>query len=116
MKPCFLRLSTPEQDFFTNNESKVLTPELITEKVLEKYGVDKGEFFSSTRVGKVVKARHVVAYIIRKELNISYEKIGDYLRRDHSSCMHSVKIISKQISKDSSLEIEITELIKDIKA
>jgi chromosomal replication initiator protein len=104
------------QDFFVNNDSKVITPQLVTEKVLEKYGVDRSEFFSKSRTGKVVKARHVAAYIMRKELDLPYEKIGEYLKRDHSSVMNSVKTVTQLFTKDSSFEVEITELIKDIKS
>ena len=101
-------------DLLSNNGVVKITPDAIIERVSSKYGVEKGDIFSKKKTSTIAKARHITIYLLKKMLDMSYPQIGDYLKRDHTTAMHSFGLIDKEIKNDSSFEIEINELIKDL--
>lgn len=57
-------------------------------------GVPIGKILGNRRHGKIVTARHVAKYIMRKQLKFTYDQIGEYFGRDHSTVIHAVQKVS----------------------
>ena len=82
--------------------------ELIIDRVCEHFEISKTKLTSSTRKQEIVKAREIVAYILRVEYKMTLQSVGDILNRNHSSIIHIVKGAEFYIERDNKLK----ELIK----
>jgi len=50
-------------------------------------------------------------YLMRKEINVSYPSIGDeFGKRDHTTAMHAVNKIEKEVEEEENTEQEINLL------
>lgn len=101
-------------DLLSNNGAVKITPEMIIEKVAEKYKVNPDDLFSKKRTSGISNARHVCIYLIKKLLDQSTTAIGKRFNRDHTTIMHSLEAIETNIKIDSSFEMEINEIINSI--
>lgn len=89
-----------------------LTPKTIIKTVSEFYDVREEQLMDKSRKREIVKPRQVCMYLIREELKNSYPFIGDrFGGRDHTTVMHAVKKINKNLETDEGLAEEIS-LIK----
>lgn len=112
-----------------------VTPSLdVTSKILEDLIVSKGrslsvdkiikvtgdffkvgpdELISAKRNKELVWPRQIIMYLLRHEMNMSFPKIGQVLgKKDHSTVMHGVSKIEKEIGANNELKKELT-LIKE---
>ncbi|UUM19494.1 DnaA ATPase domain-containing protein [Mycoplasma sp. 1018B] len=95
---------------------KNITPETIIEYVSKYYKISKKEIIGKNRKKEVLLARNIAIYIIKAELELSFEKIGSIFgNRDHSTIINSIKKINEEInSKDPNLKQTISEINNDI--
>ena len=77
--------------------------------------MDKSELVGNSRVKNVAQARHIAIYLIKTITDISYPSIGKLFNRNHSTIMSSVEVIEKKIATSPAIEMEINELIKEIR-
>ena len=96
-------------------EPTSVTVDKIFAAIEKKYDVSRQELIGNSRVKNVAQARHVAIYLIKTITDISYPSIGKLFNRNHSTIMSSVEVIEKKISSSPAMEIEINELIKEIK-
>ena len=101
-------------DMLSVNGTATITYQKIIACVSEKYGVSENDIYSSKRISHITRARHICIYLIRKLLDTPYKSIGKILKKDHTSIMYSFDQMEKEIKNNSSFEIEINELIKDL--
>ena len=92
-----------------------VTVDKIFAAIEKKYDVDKSELTGKSRVQNVAQARHVAIYLIRTITEMSLPNIGKLFNRDHSTVISSIDSIEKKIASSPAIEIEINELIKEIK-
>ena len=92
-----------------------VTVDKIFAAIEKKYDVDKAELTGKSRVQNVAQARHVAIYLIRTITEMSLPNIGKLFNRDHSTVISSIDSIEKKIASSPAIEIEINELIKEIK-
>ncbi len=87
-------------------------PKKIIKVVSQFYEIKEKELSDPSRKKEVVRSRQIAMYIMRKELKCSFPFIGQRLGgRDHTTVMHSVDKIEKEIKNNENLREEI-ELIK----
>ena len=96
-------------------EPVVVTVDKIFAAIEKKYDVSKSELVGKSRVKDVAQARHVAIYLIRTITEMSLPNIGKLFNRDHSTIISSIDTIEKKISSSPAMEIEINDLIKEIK-
>ena len=96
-------------------EPVVVTVDKIFAAIEKKYDVSKSELIGKSRVKDVAQARHVAIYLIRTITEMSLPNIGKLFNRDHSTIISSIDTIEKKISSSPAMEIEINDLIKEIK-
>lgn len=92
--------------------AKITTPKKIIQTVAEFYDLKKKDLEGPSRKREFVKPRQVAMYLLREALKCSYPFIGKKLGgRDHTTAIHSCKIVQKQLEEDENFGEEIN-LIK----
>lgn len=87
------------------------SPKRVIDIVSSRYSVPVDDILSPKRDKDIVFPRHVAMYLLRDELKLSYPKIAVALgRKDHTTAMHSIEKISREISLDPRLKSEIDEI------
>lgn len=98
---------------FSNNQYRGLRIDDIIETVAAYFGLSATDLRSSKRHKEFSKARHLAIYLAKEILDISYARIGEsFSGRKHSSVIHSVKLIKKDLEQDRSLQL----VVEDIKS
>ena len=82
--------------------------------VYNKYGIPKADLLSPKRNKDIAFARHVCIYLIRSVTEMSFPGIGKIFKRDHSSIISSVDVITKKKNTDPMFNVELAELIKEV--
>ncbi len=96
-----------------NPKRKRLTTKEIVNEVSGFYDLDKKDLTGKSRRKEYVRPRQIAMFLMREEINVSYPSIGDEIGgRDHTTAMHAVGKIIKEIKENESLEQEIN-LIKE---
>lgn len=113
-KPLSLNLVTEVlQENINNSRTKNISSEKIIKTVSSFFSIDKKEILGKRRYKELVYPRQIIMYLLRNELNFSFPRIGKELGgKDHTTIMHGVEKINKQIKKDNQLQNEIS-LIKE---
>ena len=87
----------------------------VMQIVALKYNTSIDNLKSRSRLYSISYPRQVAMYICRKYLNESLAKIGnEFGNKDHTTVMHSVNKITKEIKKNKQLEDEIQKIVKQI--
>ncbi len=91
---------------------KHISAKQIIERTARHFQISVDEILSPKRDKDIVMPRQVAMYILRSELHLSFPKIARELgRKDHTTAIHSVEKIEKEIHIDNS----IREAVNDIK-
>lgn len=97
------------------SENKPVTLEYIQEVVCEKYNLEMKDMSSKTRARQIAYPRQIAMYLCRQLTDLSLIVIAESFNRDHSTIMHGVDKITKDISEDMSFAEEINSLVQTIK-
>ena len=65
----------------------------IMKAVAKAYGVTLEDLRSHSRIARLATARAVVCYLLYRYYNYSLKDVGRMVLRDHSSVMHSVRLV-----------------------
>jgi chromosomal replication initiator protein len=89
--------------------------DLVQQVVCNHYKISLDEIKGKKRTSNVAIARQIAMYICRIYLDESFPKIGiEFGGKDHSTVIHSVDKIKKELKTNPQLEIEIQKLISEI--
>ena len=100
-----------------NHSSKLrpLSSKQIVEKVAKYYQLSLKDLQSKSRVSHIKNARQVAMFILSKELNLSTNKIASEVGvKDHTTVMHGVKKIEKDLKLNFALRDQIEEIKEKI--
>ena len=100
------------------NKSSKLRPvssKQIVEKVAKYYNLPVKEMCGKSRVAHIKTARQVTMFLLSTELNLSTNKIAAEVGvKDHTTVMHGVKKIEKDLKLDFALRDQIEEIKEKI--
>ena len=100
-------------DLIANPIKKAITPKEIITTVAGFYDISARDLIKKGRKKEIVKPRQIAMYLMRSETNVSYPNIGERLGgRDHTTVMHAVEKIKKDLETNKILEQEV-RLIKE---
>ena len=102
-----------------NRVSKLrpVSPKQIVEKVAKYYSLSTKDLQSKSRVSNIKNARQVAMFILSKELNLSTNKIATEVGvKDHTTVMHGIKKIEKDLKLNFILRDQIEEIKEKIYA
>ena len=100
-----------------NNTSKLrpVSAKQIVEKVAKYYELPVKEMCGKSRVAHIKTARQVAMFLLSKELNLSTNKIAAEVGvKDHTTVMHGVKKIEKDLKLNFTLRDQIEEIKEKI--
>ncbi len=96
-----------------NSKGKNLSVDGILKTVGQFFKIAPEELKSPKRNKELVWPRQIAMYLLRHEMNLSFPKISRELnKKDHTTIMHGVNKIEKEIGINNSLKQELS-LIKD---
>ena len=96
-------------------KKKDLTIDKISQAVSEYFGVDAKDLKSSARQQKISKARHMAVYLARDILGMSYESIGEYFAKKHTTIMYSCDLVADKLKIDDELQNVVDEIKSTLK-
>ncbi len=103
------------KDIISPDENKVITPEYIISMVADHYNVSTSDLCGNKRNSKIVVPRQVAMYLCREIISLPLKNIGKCLgNRDHTTVMHGIDKIEKEINSDDNLKNTIDILKKKI--
>lgn len=95
------------------NQQKIIRakPQDIIKTVANHYRIKQSAVRGKRRSKELVKARHVAMYLLRNELQIPLEEIGQWFSgRDHSSVIHAIKKIEQDLIIDQNIQQDVSAM------
>ncbi len=83
----------------------------VVERTAKHFQINIDELLSAKRDKDIVVPRQIAMYLLRSELHLSFPKIAHELgRKDHTTAIHSVDKIEKEMHYDALLRDNIREI------
>ncbi len=83
----------------------------IEAAVAQAFGVSVTDLHSKSRQRRLTEARHIAMYLLKSLLDLPYTEIGRrFGGRDHSTVIHSIQKIEKQIAENSEVRRTVERL------
>ncbi len=90
---------------------KHVTARSIIERTAKHFHVSIDDILGPKRDKDIVVPRQIAMYMLRSELHLSFPKIAHELgRKDHTTAIHSIEKIQRELSYESSIRQSINEL------
>jgi len=96
----------------TQNFARRISDDQVLTAVAAFYNVQIEDLTGRSRKKEMVEPRQVCMYLLRDVLRMSYPYIGEKLRRDHTTVIHSYEKVNHEINKNSPFNQKIL-LIKE---
>ena len=94
-------------------KTRDITVEMIQKHVADHFRIKLSELKSDKRIKTLVVPRQIAIYICRELTKASYPEIGEkFGGKDHSTIIHSVKKIEKQMAADAEFKGTVEDLKK----
>ncbi len=104
------------KDYFVKSIISKNKIDQVQQLIASNYNITVEDLKSKRRVSTISFPRQVAMYICRVHLEESLPKIGiEFGGKDHTTVMHSVDKIKKQLKTDNSLEVVVNKIISQIK-
>ena len=95
----------------TKTRPKHVSTRLIIERTAKHFNISMEDILGPKRDRDIVVPRQIAMYMLRCELHLSFPKIAHELgRKDHTTAIHSIEKIEKELSYDSFVKQSIDEL------
>ena len=100
----------------TKNVAAQLSEQKIINIVADYYNLAPNQLTGKVRTGQLALARHVAMYLIRINIDVPLNKIGNMFGgRDHTTVMNGITKVENMLKTDEALKAAIEELQKRIK-
>jgi chromosomal replication initiator protein len=114
---CEMRAVDPTLEIVTNlfegsrNRPKHISARHIIERTARHFHVSMEDILGPKRDKDIVVPRQIAMYLLRSELHLSFPKIAHELgRKDHTTAIHSIEKIEKEMSYDGVIRQYVNEL------
>ena len=98
------------------NTKSQLNQQKILSVVADYYNLTPSQLTSSSRTGNIIVPRHISMYLMRYMLDIPFKQIGlVFGGKDHSTVMHAVTKVEKELKTDVTLQTAVNEIKKLLK-
>lgn len=99
------------KDILPPPRPRKITIEMIQKEICSYYNLEMSELVSKKRNKQVVFPRQVAMFLCRKITDASFPQIGDQFGgRDHTTVIHAVEKIEKEVNDNSELAATLDEL------
>jgi chromosomal replication initiator protein len=96
------------------HHSLAKTPDDVINLVADYFKLNKSDVVGPVRRKEILMPRQISMYLIRKELEASFEQIGEEFGRNHTTVIHAVEKIIKMLRKDQKLVRDINALKQEM--
>ena len=104
------------RDFIGKDKISRNKIEQVQKVVAERYNLTIDDIKGKKRNANIAFPRQIAMYICRNVLNEPLMKIGnEFGGKDHTTVMHSVSKIEEALKEDPKMEIEINEIVNNLK-
>ncbi|WP_420639432.1 chromosomal replication initiator protein DnaA [Candidatus Poriferisocius sp.] len=104
------------RDITARREPQLITADVILAATSELFGFAVADIVGPRRQRPLVKARQVSMYVFRELTDLSYPDIARVFGgRDHTTAIHAVQKITRQMGEQPETFNQITQLIQRIK-
>lgn len=111
-----INLDTAQKALKLEVKKKELTADILAQKVAEYFDVTVKDLKGSARNQKVANARQIALYLCREVLKMSYESIGEFFNKKHSTVIYSCRdVIEEKLKTDANLKNIIDNIILSLK-
>jgi chromosomal replication initiator protein len=94
-----------------NSRPKHITARQIIDKTANYFDLKIADICSPARDRHIAEPRQVAMYLLRSEIKMSFPKIAHELgRKDHTTAMHSVEKIEREMKLNSRVREQISDL------
>ena len=101
----------------TKNVAAQLSEQKIINIVADYYNLVPSQLIGKVRTGQLALARHLAMYLIRINIDVPLNKIGNMFGgRDHTTVMNGITKVENMLKTDEALKTAIDELQKRIKS
>lgn len=95
----------------SKSRPKHLSAKQIIERTARHFQIPVDDIIGPKRDKDIVVPRQIAMYILRSELKLSFPKIAKELgRKDHTTAIHSVEKIDREIRSDASMRMAISDI------
>jgi chromosomal replication initiator protein len=95
----------------SQNRPKHINARQIIERTAKHFHISMEDILGPRRDKDIVVPRQVAMYMLRSELHLSFPKIAHELgRKDHTTAIHSVDKIEKELSYEGQIRQHVNEL------
>lgn len=86
----------------------------IIDSVCKYYNIDECLIQSKSRKPNVVQARHIIQYLLKMELKLTYKHIAFLFKRKHPTIIYAINNIESQLTNkfDFTIQNDISKLKK----
>lgn len=103
------------KDLITPSNKRNVTAEGIIEIIADHFSISAGDLVSTKKSRNIAYPRQICMYLCREIVNLSLKDIGIKLgKRDHTTVLHGIDKIQKDLEQDSSLQNTLDILRKKI--
>lgn len=114
---CEMRALDPTLEIATSllgtsaGRPKHLSSKIVIERIAKHFQISQEDIIGPKRDKDIVVPRQIAMYMLRSELHLSYPKIAKELgRKDHTTAMHSVEKIDKEMKFDADIRQAVTAI------
>lgn len=100
---------------YKTQTQKIYTVDEIKSYVSDFFGITVEDLMSQKRTKEISYARQLAMYICRNLLDLSTPKVGSSFNRDHSTVLHAVDKIEKEIKVNNNVKNDYSDIIQNIK-
>lgn len=102
-------------DMISPDKKRVITPQYITDVVAEHFDVSVDDIFSKKKNSKIAYPRQIIMYLCRHFTESNLQEIGKFLgKRNHTTVMHGIEKIEKELETSPTTQNTIQILEKKI--
>jgi len=103
------------RDMLIKSNEYIPSAKAIIEYVCRYFNLDEDFLRGQSRSRDVVNARQIAMYLIRRMTNLSQNDIGkEFGGRDHTTVLHSLEKVEKQMSSDPAFAEVVKEITTNI--
>jgi chromosomal replication initiator protein len=110
-----INLVTNPEHFQGSQQKRVTTCEDLIDVVTQYYKLERDDITSTKRSRDIMVPRQMCMYLLRREFNFSFEKIGEeFGGRNHTTAMHAYNKMVKDLKKDHMLVKDMNSIKREI--
>lgn len=103
------------KDLISPDSKHEITPSMIAEIVSNHYHIPMEDIISKKKSKEIAYPRQIIMYLCRKYTDAPLQTVGNLLgKRDHSTVIHGIEKIEKDLKTNKTLEGHIEVLTKKI--